>query len=123
MRKRFLATLWIFPVFCMTSAQGTPQIKNIKIAVSNPSDRAQKAADIVIPVAQIRKVAPGFTPGAMIVTASDASTLEEDPSALQTEELPSQADDLDGDGKADELVFQIYLRPHPTRIVTLSSGA
>ncbi|HTG29679.1 MAG TPA: hypothetical protein VK818_15780, partial [Methylomirabilota bacterium] len=66
MRKRFLAMLWIFPAFCMTSTQGAPQIKNIKIAVSNPSDHTRKAADIVIPVKQIRKVAPDFTPGAMI---------------------------------------------------------
>src|ERR1700692_282203 len=102
MRKRFLATLWIFPAFCMTSAQGAPQIKNIKIAISNPSDHARTAADIIVPIVQIRKVAPDFTPGAMIVTASDASTLEQDASALQTQELPSQADDLDGDGEAHE---------------------
>src|ERR1700688_2342700 len=89
MRKRFLATLWVFPAFCMTSAQAAPQIKNIKIAVSNTSDHTRKAADIVVPVAQIRKVAPDFTPGAMIVTTSDASTLEEDASVLRTEELPS----------------------------------
>src|ERR1700686_5845537 len=80
MRKKFLATLWIFPAFCMTSALAAPQIKNIKIAVSNPGDHTRKAADIVVPVAQIRKVAPDFTPGAMIVTTSDASTLEEDAS-------------------------------------------
>src|SRR6202043_2653148 len=105
---------------CVTSAEGAPQIKNIKIAVSNPSDDARKAADIVIPIAQLWKVAPDFTPGAMIVTASDASTLEQDSSAPQTEELPSQADDLDGDGKGDELAFQIDLAPHQTRIVTMS---
>src|ERR1700676_5592419 len=122
MRKKFLAVLWIFPAFCMTSAQGAPQIKNIKIAISNPSDDARNAADIVIPIVQIRKVAPDFTPGAMIFTASDASTLDEDASALQTEELPPQADDLDGDGKADELAFQLDLAPHQTRIVTLSYG-
>jgi len=114
--------LWIFPAFCMTSVGAAPRIKNIKIAISNPADHVQMAVDIVIPIAQIRKVAPDFTPGAMIVTASDAGTLEEDASALQTEELPSQADDLDGDGKADELAFQIDLAPHQTRIVTLSYG-
>jgi len=122
MRKRFLATLWIFPAFCATSAQGAPQIKNIKIAISNPSDHERKAADIVVPIALIRKVAPDFTPGAMIVTASDASTLEQDASALQPQELPSQADDLDGDGKGDEVAFQIDLEPHQTRIVTVSYG-
>jgi len=122
MRKRFLAALWIIPALCSASAQGAPQIKNIKIAISNPGDHARKAADIVIPIAQLRKIAPDFTPGSMIVTASDASTLEQDASVLQTEELPAQVDDLDGDGKGDELAFQIDLAPHQTRIVTVSYG-
>src|SRR5260370_6404370 len=122
MPKRLLAFLWMFPALCAAAAQGAPQIKNIKVAVSNPGSHPRKAADIVISIAQIRKVAPDFTPGAMIVTASDASTLEQDASALQTEELPSPVDDLDGDGKADELVFQVDLAPHQTRIVTISYG-
>src|SRR6266404_2929391 len=122
MHKQLLAVLWMFPALCAAAAQGAPQIKNIKVTISNPGSHPRKAADIVISIAQIRKVAPDFTPGAMIVTASDASTLEQDTSALQTEELPSQADDLDGDGKADELVFQVDLTPHQTRIVTISYG-
>ena len=122
MHKKLLAALWIFPALCATSALGAPRIKNIKLAISNPGSLPRKAADIVISITQIRKVAPDFTPGALIVTASDASTLEQDASALQTEELPSQADDLDGDGKADELVFQVDLTPHQTRIVTISYG-
>src|SRR5258708_23697934 len=122
MRKRFLTALWIIPALCSASAQGAPQIKNIKIAISNPSDHARKAADIVIPIAQLRKIAPDLTPGSVIVTASDASTLDQDASVLQTEELPSQVDDLDGDGKGDELAFQVDLAPHQTRIVTVSYG-
>jgi len=122
MHKKLLAALWIFPALCVASAQGAPRIKNIKVAISNPAEHPRKAADIVISIAQIRKVAPDFTPGAMIVTASDASTLEQEASVLQTEELPSQVDDLDGDGKGDELVFQVDLAPHQTRIVTVSYG-
>ena len=122
MKKRFLASLLVIPALCATLAIGAPQIKNIKIAVSNPSDRPRNAADIVIPIAHLRKVAPDFTPGAMIVTVSGAGTLEQDTSVLQTEELPSQVDDLDGDGKGDELAFQVDLAPHQTRIVTVSYG-
>jgi unsaturated chondroitin disaccharide hydrolase len=122
MHKRVFAALWIFPALCAASTQAAQQIKNIKVAISNPSDHPRKAADIVIAVPQIRKVAPDFTPGALIVTATDASTVEQDASVLQTEELPSQVDDLDGDGKGDELAFQIDLAPHQTRIVTVSYG-
>jgi hypothetical protein len=122
MHKKFLTALWIIPFLCALPAQGAQKIKNIKIAVSNPGDHPRNAADIVIPIAQIRTIAPDFTPGALIVTASDASTPEQDASILQTEELPSQVDDLDGDGKGDELAFQVDLGPHQTRIVTVSYG-
>jgi len=114
--------LWLIPALFIGSACGAQQIKNIKVAVTNPSSSVRSATDIVIPIAEIRKVAPDFKPGAMIVTVSDASTMEEDASVLQTEELPSQVDDLDGDGKADELAFQLDLAPHQTRIVTISYG-
>jgi len=106
----------------VSPAWGGQQIKNIKVAVTNPGSSARNTSDIVIPISEIRKVAPDFKPGAVIVTASDASTLEQDASILQTEELPSQADDLDGDGKADELVFQVDLGAHQTRIITISYG-
>jgi unsaturated chondroitin disaccharide hydrolase len=122
MHKKLLPALWIVPVLCTTSAQGAPQIQSIKVAISNPGDHARKAADMVLAIAEIRKVAPDFTPGATIVTATDASTVEQDASAMQTEELPSQVDDLDGDGQAEELAFQIDLAAHQTRIVTVSYG-
>src|SRR6266404_815778 len=96
MHKQLLAVLWMFPALCAAAAQGAPQIKNIKVTISNPGSHPRKAADIVISIAQIRKVAPDFTTGAMIVTASDASTLEQDASALQTAahlaRLPDLAD-------------------------------
>src|SRR5215472_5395315 len=78
-------------------------IKNIKLAITNPSSEARPAANVVLPIPEIRKVARDFTPGAVIVTTSAASTLAEDAATLETAELPSQIDDLDGDGKGDEL--------------------
>ena len=121
MHKKLCLVLSLFPPLC-ASAQAGQQIKNIKLAVSNPSSSARRAVDIIIPIAEISKVAPDFKPGAAIVTATNASTLEQDASVLETEELPSQVDDLDGDGKGDELAFQIDLAPHETRIVTVSYG-
>jgi len=122
MRKAYFRLFCLLPILFACPAWGAQWIKNIKVAVSNPSSTARSAADIVIPIAEIRKVAPDFKPGALIVTMSDASTLEEDAAVLQTEELPSQVDDLDGDGKADELAFQVDLAAHQTRIVTISYG-
>jgi unsaturated chondroitin disaccharide hydrolase len=122
MKKRFFWMMWLISSILVGLAQADQRIKNLKIVVSNPSETARAAADVVIPIAEIRKVAPDFKPGAVIVTVSDASTLDEDASVLQTKELPSQVDDLDGDGKADELAFQVDLAARQTRIVTISYG-
>jgi unsaturated chondroitin disaccharide hydrolase len=105
-----------------SSAWGRQSIKSIKVAIANPSSENQRAANVVIPIPAIREVAPDFTPGDVIVTASDGATLAEDAATLETKELPSQVDDLDGDGKGDELAFQIDLSPHQTRIITISYG-
>src|SRR5579862_8114396 len=91
-------------------------VKVIKLSVSNPSLEPRLAEPITLSVAVLRRIAPDFTPSTAIITTSDASTLEEDARTLQTKELPSQADDLDGDGQPDELVFQIALQPRQTRI-------
>jgi unsaturated chondroitin disaccharide hydrolase len=105
-----------------SSSWGHARIKNIKIAVTNPTAAPRPNADVVISVAEIRKVVGDFAPGLVVVTATDAKTVEEDDLVLQTEELPAQVDDLDGDGVGDELAFQINLLPHQTRIVTISYG-
>ena len=111
---------------CLILAAHAPcaaaHIKNIKLAIINPSPEARPAANVVIPILEIRKIARDFAPGAIVVTATDASTLEEDAATLQTAELPSQVDDLDGDGKGDELAFQVDLGPRQTRLVTISYG-
>src|SRR5256885_4701628 len=112
----------LIALFFPQSIWGTPKIKGIKVLISNPSTEARLGSNIVIPIAEVRRVAPDFKPGAAIVTATDAATLEEDAGVLQTQELASQMDDLDGDGKADELAFQIDLSPRQTRIVTISYG-
>lgn len=122
MGKLYFRMLWLLPILFAGPVWGGQRIKNIKVAVTNPGPTARSAADIVIPIREIRRVAPDFRPGTVIVTATGASTLEEDASVEQTEELPSQADDLDGDGKADELAFQIDLAPKQTRVVTISYG-
>lgn len=99
-----------------------PRIKVLKLVVSNPSDEARERENIVVSVAELKRVAADFHAGDSIVTTSDAATLEEDASALQTEELASQADDLDGDGRVDELVFQISLKPRQSRVVNVAYG-
>ena len=99
-----------------------PRSKVIKLAVTNPSDDPRPAEDIAIKVAEVKKQVPDFDAAAALVTASSAATLDQDAQSFQITELPSQADDLDGDGKPDELAFQIDLQPKQTRVVTISYG-
>jgi len=99
-----------------------PHLKSIKIAVTNPTDQNRTAENIVLSVAELRKVSPDVYIGSQIVTATDASTVAEDAAVLRAQELPSQVDDVDGDLKPDELAFQIDLKPHQTRIVTITWG-
>jgi len=111
------------PILMASPAWGATEIKNIKVFISNPTPAARPAADIVVPVAELRKIAPDFKPAAVVVTATQAGTLQDDAATLQTEELPSQVDSLNGDGKATELAFQIDLAPRQSRIVTISYGS
>jgi unsaturated chondroitin disaccharide hydrolase len=103
-------------------AVAAPRIKVLKLSITNPTDETRAHENIVVNVADLKRIAPDFKAGDAIVTTSDAATLEEDARTLQTIELPSQADDLDGDNKYDELVFQIELKPKQTRIVTIAYG-
>lgn len=118
---RFLALI-AAAILLAAPAFAGPHLKYVKVAVANPSETALPAADIVIAIPKLKKAAPEFTPGSFIVTATDAASIDEDAKVLQTEELPSQVDDLDGDGKGDELAFQIKLDPRQTRMVTISYG-
>jgi unsaturated chondroitin disaccharide hydrolase len=98
-----------------------PRVKVLKIAVSNPgADRT--AEPIVVEVSALKKVAPDLVPFPIVVTHTKARTLEEDAAVLRAEEVPSQVDDTNGDGTADEVAFQIPLGANETRIVTIAYG-
>ena len=94
----------------------------LKLSVSNPGPDARPAEGVAVPWSLLRQIAPDLTPAALVVTTSQARTLEEDEATLLTEELPSQVDDLDGDGQPDELAFQVDLGPRQTRIVSVAYG-
>jgi hypothetical protein len=98
-----------------------PRIHRIQLSVTNPAAFA-RTENVVLPVAQLKRIAPDFNAANAIVVATGAATLEEDARLMQAAELASQADDLNGDGKLDELVFQIDLGARQTRIVTIAYG-
>src|SRR2546423_3008915 len=117
-----LLSLVLLSAFATHAAGAAPRVKVLKLSVSNPTDETREREDVVVSVAELKRVAPDFRAGDCVVTTSDAGVLEEDARTLQTTELPSQADDLDGDGKYDEIAFQIDLKPRQTRVVSVAYG-
>src|SRR5262245_38361703 len=121
--RRALAGLCVLAACSVASPLlAAPHIKTIKFAVTNPADTVRDAEDVVVPVPGVKRVAPDFNPGLIVVTVTDAATIDEDTAILHAEEVPSQIDDLDGDGKADEVAFQIHLNAKQTRVVTIAYG-
>ncbi len=98
-----------------------PHIKRIQLSITNPVPLA-RTENVVLPVTQLKRIDPAFNAGNAIVVATNAVNFADDAGVLQATELPSQADDLDGDGKYDELAFQIDLAAGQTRVVTIAYG-
>ncbi len=73
----------------------------LTLQVSNPSDQAVDTLAIV-PVADVARTALSF-PGTSAIAVIPGSPITI---------LPSQADDLDGDGVPDEFVFPVKLQAH-----------
>jgi len=90
--------------------------RSIKVMVNNRSNQSRPAEDVVVSVAEIKRQDPDFN--------ADHVTVVVDPTPHEAtvNELPSQVDDLDGDGKPDEIAFQINLQPRQTRNVTIIYG-
>src|SRR5215831_13095693 len=103
-------------------AHAGSHLLGIKVSVTNPSGEERRSEPVVIPISALRKIAPDLRAGSLIVSISHSSDLQQDAVALQATEIPSQVDDLDDDGKADELVFQLDLKPHETCVVTITYG-
>ena len=123
---RRLVSSWtsssLLALLAVCSTEAAPRVKVIKLAVTNLTPLSRPSENIVIPVGTLQAIAKDFTAGTAIVTTSQAETLDQDARTLQTTELASQADDLDGDGQFDEIAFQIDLQPRQTRIVTIAYG-
>ncbi len=120
--KHFASVICLLFLMAGTSAVAAPRIKVLKLSVTNPTDETRLHENVVVNVAELKKIAPDFKASEVIITTSEAATLDEDARTLRTVELPSQADDLDGDRKLDEIAFQIDLKPRQTRIVTIAYG-
>jgi hypothetical protein len=82
---------------CEGSNDGDPKTKEeypgrFQLRVENPAAVERPDEAVIVKVSEIKAKTPGFNPGAFIVLSGG-------------KELASQADDLDGDGASDRIVF------------------
>src|SRR3954470_20254138 len=92
LKPGLLSKLLLFNLLLLSAAAtvwGVPRIKVLKLAVTNPADELRAHENITVQVAELKRIAPDFNASAVIVTTSDAATLESDARTIQTVELPS----------------------------------
>src|SRR2546423_9121491 len=86
-----LLSLILLSAFATHAAWAAPRVKVLKLAVSNPTDGTRERENVVVGVAELKRVAPDFKAGGGVGTTSDAATPAEDARPLHTTELPYQA--------------------------------
>jgi|GEM_PF-1679949 len=77
----------------------------VPVTVSNDHRVALKDAPVAIPIADLSLPAKALSPGSLMVADPETAKMP-----------PFQADDLDGDGVMDELVFLATLQPGERRV-------
>lgn len=106
--------LYLAVLACAWPAQAVSRIKVIKLAVTNPGDEARAGENVTIRKRELVRIAPDLN-DPIIVTTSDAATLNEDARTIQTLELPARTDETG-------ISFRIDLKPRQSRIVTVAYG-
>src|SRR5579884_2580845 len=91
-------------------------IKQIKVAVTNPTPEGRRSEHISLAIATLKRIAPDFDPTNFVVTATDAATLAQDAATMQAVEVPAHV-------SGANLDFQIALLPNQTRIVSIAFGS
>ena len=94
---------WVLPNFA----------QRLDVTVTNPGSTPADTL-VTLPVAGLQKVALGF-PGSLAIAVVKNKLGSKYPVTV----IPSQADDLDGDGVTDEFEFPIVLKPHESKQVEI----
>src|ERR1700741_5042154 len=74
------------------SALAKPALLGIKVSVTNPSDQERRREQVVIPISELKKIAPNLRAGSLIVTSTKSATVQQDAAIMEAAELPSQVD-------------------------------
>ena len=119
-RGRLALLLGVFGLLAVSQARlcaeewysrgGVHYEHRLEVVLRNPLPVDRREEPVVLAVADIRKQAPDFPGKAWVVV--DPAAAPDSPCGIEANgnDVPSQLDDLDGDGKADELVILASLK-------------
>jgi hypothetical protein len=113
---RNISIILVLALVFLAQAPTTAPLKSVRLTVISQAP-ASIDANVSLSLAELRRIAPDFKAESALVKAFAPDRRSMDP-----REIPSQLDDLDGDGAADELAFQIALNPKQSRMVSLTYG-
>jgi len=84
------------------------KVPTIEMIVDNPLPIKRIDEYVVIPVADLKEIAPDFSPNAFIITQ-----------AVGNEEIPHQLDDMDNDGEGDEIAMIMNMEPNERKQIVI----
>jgi hypothetical protein len=87
---------------------GRGKVPEIRLTIENPLPIKRTDVPIILKLDDLKKVADNFSLNMFWVTTADKS-----------QDIPSQADDINFDGKRDELVFLIDLEPQQIKEIII----
>ncbi len=83
--------------------EGASFEKRVRLTLTNPLNQDRPSTPVVVSIGDLKKAARDFNPQCFAVTETKRRIL--------IRQHPSQADDLDRDGRVDEIVFSVHLLP------------
>ena len=109
-------------LLCLAALAQAREIVHIDFLAGNPA-RLEYTGVLYIPAGEVEALIPGFDGFSFLVTTTNSPDVASDLEERRALELPSQAIDDDGDGRADRIGVYVTLRAGEKKIVTLHSGA
>lgn len=96
-------------LLCLAALAQAREIVHIDFLAGNPA-RLEYTGVLYIPAGEVEALIPGFDGFSFLVTTTNSPDVASDLEERRALELPSQAIDDDGDGRADRIGVYVTLR-------------
>jgi hypothetical protein len=112
--RKALTSLLAFTLVLSTFISGCTfpgkrrEVPQIQMLVSNPLPVERTDEFVVLPVADLKEMAPDFSPEAFVVMEAAAK-----------QEIPYQLDDMDNDGEGDEIAMVLNMGPGEQKSIVI----